>query len=96
MAQFKFLPIPTEDYDALGIDSGTVLQTRVTDDGTLIVRTLSGEDLEEFICDGDCESCPVAEADCDGDCFSCPCYACCDDSEYLPKDGFCKSQGVRR
>lgn len=87
MAQFKFLPIPSEEYDALGISPNTILETRITDDGALIVRRVSGKDLEEFVCDGDCDFCPVADTDCDGDCLSCPCYACCDDSDYTPKEG---------
>lgn len=97
MAQFKFIPIPAEDYDAWcsangthGIGPDTILETYITDDGALIVRRVTGEDLEEFICDGDCDSCPVADTDCDGDCLSCPCYACCDDSDY---EGACKSHG---
>ena len=81
MAQFKLLPIPAEDYDALGINADSVLETIVTDDGTLIVRTVTSEDMEEFACDGNCNSCRVANVECDGDCFGCPCYACCDDSD---------------
>ena len=104
MAQYKFLPIPAEEYDALGIDSSTILETRITDDGALIVRKVTDEDLEEFACDGDCDGCPVADTDCDGDCFSCPCYANCDDSDYEPQkkdsgnafEGVCKSHGNRR
>ena len=96
MAQFKFLPIPAEDYDSLDIGPDTILETRITDDGALVVRRVTDEDLEEFVCDGDCDSCPVADTDCDGDCFGCPCYACCDDSNYTPKEEFCKSHGSRR
>ena len=59
------------------------------------VRKVTGEDLEEFVCSGDCDSCPVAETDCDGECFSCPCYANCEDSEYF-REGVCKSHGNRR
>jgi hypothetical protein len=32
----------------------------------------------------------------DGECFACPCYANCDDSDYAPKEGACKSNGSRR
>ena len=101
MAKFKFLPIPAEDYAILGIDSGTILETSVTDDGALIVRKVIDEDLEEFVCDGNCDGCPVANTDCDGECFSCPCYACCDNSDYDPlkkdfPEGTCKSHGTRR
>ena len=96
MAEFKFLPIPAEDYDALGISSDTILETRITDDGVLIIRPVTDDDLDEFICSGDCNSCPVAHTDCDGDCFCCPCYACCDDSDYEQPRGVCKSHGNRR
>ena len=85
MANFKFIPIPAEDYDALGLTPDTILETRVTDDGALIVRPVDAVDLEEFVCDGDCDECPVAYNDCDYDCLSCPCYACCMDSDYKPK-----------
>ena len=96
MAQFKFLPIPAEEYDALGIGPNTILETSITDEGVLMVRSVSDEDLEAFACDGDCDSCPVAETDCDGYCLSCPCYACCDDSDYQRPEGSCKSHGARR
>lgn len=82
MEKFKLIPIPAEDYDALGICPDTILETYITEDGALIVRRVTNDDLEEFVCDGNCDSCPIAENDCDGDCFSCPCYACCDDSNY--------------
>lgn len=97
MSQIRLIPIPAEEYDALGIGPDTILETRINDDGALIICKVTEEDLEEFVCDGDCDSCPVAESDCDGDCFGCPCYACCDDSEYrMREDGICKSHGDRR
>ena len=98
MADIKFLPIPAEDYDALGITADTVLQTYLTDDGVLVVRAVTDEDLESFSCDGDCETCPVAQTECDGECFSCPCYANCEDSDFTPPkpEGVCKSHGNRR
>lgn len=96
MAQFKFLPIPAEEYDALGIGPNTLLETSITDEGALMVRSVTGEDLEAFACDGDCDSCPVADTDCDGYCLACPCYACCDDSDYQRPEGSCKSHGARR
>jgi hypothetical protein len=95
MAEYKFIPVPAEDFDALGININTVIQTYITEDGALVIRPVKEEDMEEFICDGDCSECPVSRTDCDGDCFSCPCYANCEDSEYL-KEGACKSHGDRR
>jgi hypothetical protein len=96
MAEFMLIPIPAEDYNALGITPNSILQTYVTPDGTLQIRAVSPGELEEFVCGGDCESCPVAVTDCDGECFACLCYANCGDSDYLPQEGACKSQGSRR
>jgi hypothetical protein len=96
MAEFMMLPIPAEDYHALGITSHSILQTYVTPDGTLQIRAVTQGELEEFVCGGDCESCPVADTDCDGECFACPCYANCDDSDYEHPEGACKSHGTRR
>ncbi len=95
MSEFKFLPIPAEDYDALGIGPDTVLETRLTEEGVLIVRALTDDDMDEFACDGDCQSCPVAEVDCDGECFSCPCYANCDDSDFEPHERPRRFPGAR-
>ena len=85
MNEFRFIPIPAEDYDALGINAYTVLQTYVTDDGVLIARAVNSDDYEDFACDGECDICPVALTDCDSDCFSCPCCAHCDISEGASK-----------
>jgi bifunctional DNA-binding transcriptional regulator/antitoxin component of YhaV-PrlF toxin-antitoxin module len=66
MADFKPLLIPSEDYDALGITPGSVLETRVTDDGILIVRVVNAEDLDDLICGSDCECCPMTFSNKDG------------------------------
>jgi len=58
MVDFKFIPVPTEDYDALGIGPDTVIQTSINDNGDLVVHVVTGEELEEFVCDGDCDGCP--------------------------------------
>lgn len=39
------------------------------------------KDLSDFVCDGDCENCPVNELDCDGNCGGCPCKDKCEDAE---------------
>ena len=96
MATFKFLPIPAEDYDALGIGPDTTLQTYVNERGDLTVHVVTDEDAADFVCDGNCGACPLADTDCDGDCFGCPCYANCDDSDYERPEGACKSHGDRR
>jgi len=53
--EFRFIQIPAEDYEALGITEDSVIQTYITDDGALVVRAVSPDDLENFKCDGDCE-----------------------------------------
>ncbi|MDR3344440.1 MAG: hypothetical protein LBT21_02425, partial [Oscillospiraceae bacterium] len=77
--EFRFIPVPVEDYEALGITEDSIIQTYLTDDGALIVRPVLSDDLENFQCDSDCENCPVSGTDCDGDCFGCPCCGICDD-----------------
>ena len=61
MTEFKQISIPAEDYDALGIGSDTVLETYVTDDGALVIRVVTDEDLDSLICGDDCEGCPIRE-----------------------------------
>ena len=95
MESIKFIPVPSEDYDTLGIGPDTVLQTSMNENGDLVIHVVTGEELEEFVCDGNCDSCPVAETDCDSECLSCPCYANCADSDCIP-EGVCKSHGARR
>ena len=82
MAEFKLLPIPTEDYDVLGIGPNSIIETSVNESRALVIRAINPEDTEDFACDGNCESCPVSETDCDGDCQGCPCYALCEDSDW--------------
>jgi hypothetical protein len=87
MAEFMLIPIPAEDYNALGITPNSILQTYVTPDtppgtgGTLQIRAVTQGELEEFVCGGDCEGCPVAGTDCENDCNGCPCCDNCDDKE---------------
>jgi len=48
MSEFKFFPIPAEDYDALGIGPDTILETSINDNGVLMIRVVSDEDLDDF------------------------------------------------
>jgi bifunctional DNA-binding transcriptional regulator/antitoxin component of YhaV-PrlF toxin-antitoxin module len=59
MAEFSLIPIPTEDCDALGINKDTILETYVTDDGALIIRVVSDEDMSGLVCNSDCGNCPA-------------------------------------
>ena len=75
--EFVLLPVPLEDCTAAGICEGCILQS-YTENGRLIISRVSKED---FICDNDCESGPIADVDCDGDCRYCPCVNNCEDAE---------------
>jgi len=59
MEEFKLIPIPAEDYDALGITPNSVLETCVTDSNALIVRVVKNEDMVDLVCGNDCECCPM-------------------------------------
>ena len=61
-----------------GIREESVVQMSAGN-GKIIINTVS--DTEVFICDSDCEHCPMSEMDCDGDCEACPCYESCDERE---------------
>lgn len=76
--KFALLSVPTELLEEAGICEGCLMQMSVAD-GMLIIEAV--EDLSDFVCDGDCDSCPVAEIDCDGDCENCPCADDCEESE---------------
>ena len=75
--KFVLLPVPLEDCAAAGICEGCILQS-YTENGRLIISRVTKED---FICDNDCESCPMSDVDCDGDCRNCPCVNNCEDAE---------------
>jgi hypothetical protein len=68
MAEFRFLPVPAEDYEAWkaaghfpGFTADTVLQTSLGERGDLVFHIVADEELESFVCNGDCGSCPVAD-----------------------------------
>ena len=93
MAKFKFIPVPAEEYDALGITENTIIETYINESGALVVKAITVED--GFVCDGNCKECPVNETDCDGECFNCPCFGKCEDGETSMPSGVCKSGGSR-
>ena len=82
MAQFRFIPIPAEDYEALGVSADRILQTYFTEDGALMIRAVDEDELADYVCGGDCEKCPLSDDVCDGDCESCPCYINGEDDEH--------------
>lgn len=76
--KFALISVPTDLLSEAGIHEGKLLQMSVAD-GKLIIEPVN--DLSDFVCGGDCESCPIGETDCDGDCENCPCADECDESE---------------
>ena len=72
------LSVPLEVLAEAGIMTEGVLEM-YADGNRLVVQ--NADDLDDFVCDGDCEGCPMSEIDCTGDCESCPCFEDCDDAE---------------
>lgn len=76
--ELTLISVPTELLNEADIHAGSMVQMSVAD-GRLIIEAV--DDTADFVCDGDCEGCPVSETDCDGDCGTCPCCEYCDESE---------------
>lgn len=60
------------------VDENTAYEV-YTDGDKIVIKVL--KDTGNFVCDGDCENCPIAENDCIGACENCPCFKECDDAE---------------
>lgn len=72
--EYVLLAIPVEAVEESGISEGTLLQI-TAEEGKIHIEKVT--DTSDFVCDGDCENCPVNETECDGDCDSCPCNDNC-------------------
>lgn len=72
------LPVPAELLLEAGIMVNAPLQL-YADGNRIIIENI--DDTEDFVCDGDCENCPIADIDCDGDCGTCTCNENCEESE---------------
>lgn len=72
------LSVPLEVLAEAGIMTDGVLEM-YADGNRIIVQ--NADVPGDFICDGDCEGCPMSEIDCTGDCKSCPCFEDCEDAE---------------
>lgn len=74
--RYAFLSVPVEALEDAGISSGSLLEI-TAEENKLIIRAVT--DMKDFVCDGDCENCPVNSTDCDGDCENCPCKDYCEE-----------------
>lgn len=75
--EFVLVAVPAELLVAAGIFEGDAMQMGV-EGNKLIIESCGGD--EDFVCNGDCENCPIGNDDCDGDCENCPCKSECEDS----------------
>ena len=62
--QYAFLSVPVEALEDAGISGGSLLEIPA-DEYKLIIRPVI--DTDDFVCDADCENCPVTSTACDGD-----------------------------
>lgn len=76
--EYVLFSVPVDMLSEAGIGEESVIQMSAGN-GKIIINTV--KDTEDFICDNDCETCPLSEIDCNEDCENCPCYDSCDESE---------------
>lgn len=74
--EYVLIAVPEQLLLEAGIFESDAILMYVSED-----RLVIEHDDEEFICDGDCEDCPMSDMDCDGECDACPCSESCDESE---------------
>ncbi|MBR3996930.1 MAG: AbrB/MazE/SpoVT family DNA-binding domain-containing protein [Clostridia bacterium] len=70
------ISIPTELLDEAGITENSVVEMYM-DNGNIVIR--KAEDVSRYVCDNDCQSCPVMYTECDDNCKECPCKDHCED-----------------
>lgn len=75
---FVMIPVPMEVLEESGIDIGDLVHF-IAADGIVVMEAVT--DLSDFVCDGDCDNCPVDQIECNYDCDHCPCSGDCDESE---------------
>lgn len=74
--EYILFSIPVEMLEEAGIGEESVIQMRVIN-GKIIIDTV--KNAKDFVCDGDCNNCPMIEIDCYEDFENCPCYSDCDE-----------------
>lgn len=76
--EFVLLSVPTELMAQAEINNAQTLQMYVNGKKLIIENA---DDTINYVCDGDCDNCPIDCEDCDFDCENCPCSEICDESE---------------
>ena len=80
VTDYLLLSIPLDLLEEAGIGEESVIQMSASG-GKILIEAVGPDDTEDFVCDGDCENCPLNTTDCDGGCESCPCAEYCEESE---------------
>lgn len=76
--EIVMVAVPAEMLLEAGIFEGDPMQMYV-EGRRLVIENL--DDIEDFVCGGDCPDCPISDIDCDNDCLNCPRWDKCDDAE---------------
>lgn len=71
---FMLMPIPLEVLETSGIDCGDLVCFSATD-GRIVMEAVT--DISDYVCDGDCDHCPISQIPCNGNCTECPCANGC-------------------
>lgn len=69
--EFVLIAVPREALTDSVIGEENVLQI-TAEKGKIVIKAVEQEDESEYICDGDCESCPLNETHCA--CMACTRY----------------------
>lgn len=72
---FILVSVPLEMFLEAGINTESVIQMSAHS-GKIIIET--PDTTADYVCDRDCESCPLNAMPCEFDCENCPCEANCD------------------
>ena len=73
--QFILVSVPLEMFLEAGINTESIIQVS-SRAGKIIIDT--PDTTGDYVCDRDCESCPLNAVPCEFDCENCPCEANCD------------------
>ena len=60
VTDYLLLSIPLDMLEEAGISEESVIQMSAVS-GKILIKAVSRDDAEDFVCDGDCESCPCSE-----------------------------------
>lgn len=76
---FALVPVPYEAIEDAGIEIGAPLQFSA-EKGRITMEHISRSDVD-YVCDGNCDGCPISLLNCSEECAACPCKDHCDKSE---------------